>query len=115
MAHAYVEYARVNQGLWTAVYEHSLPKDMPLPEWFVHKVDNLFELVEAQLTPIPGLTQVKISEVAKTLWCSVHGICVLAATRKYEAANVADVTPLIDGLITNYMAGLKLELQGAKR
>ena len=114
MAHAYVEYACMNIGLWTAVYEHDLPKETPLPGWYIIKVENMFELVETQLSSVPGLSKNKISEVAKTLWCGVHGICLLAATRKYEAANVANVNPLIDGLITNYMAGLQMKLRGEK-
>ncbi|MBL1277798.1 MAG: TetR/AcrR family transcriptional regulator [Ectothiorhodospiraceae bacterium] len=114
MAYAYVEYACLNNGLWTAVYEHNLPKDTALPGWFAEKVDGMFLLVEMQLSSLQGLSQNKISEVAKTLWCGVHGICVLAATRKYEAANVAHVNPLVDGLITNYMAGIQLEIRGEK-
>lgn len=111
LAHAYVGFSQNNTGRWTAVYDHTLPENTPLPEWYASKVESLFALVEEQLRPVPGLTQQKISKIAKTLWSGVHGICVLAITQKYEAANVASVVPLIDGLISNYLAGLMLGLK----
>jgi AcrR family transcriptional regulator len=114
MAHAYVEYAGANKGLWTAVFEHNLPENLQLPSWYTDKVDKMFELVENQLSAVSGLSKNESSEIAKTLWSGIHGICVLAATRKYEAANVDNINPLVDGLITNYMAGLLLKLQGKK-
>ena len=111
MGRAYVDFATLNPQRWSMVFEHRLPEDVPVPDWFVNKVNKMFQLVQLQLTPmLGGQTQSSIDLISKTIWCGVHGICALAVTDKLEISDAESIHELTDSLIKNYITGLALAL-----
>ena len=44
-------------------------------------------------------------QAARALWCGVHGICILAMTRKLDVVGVDSVQVLADMLISHYLQG----------
>jgi AcrR family transcriptional regulator len=113
MGRTYVAFANDNPQLWSMVFEHRLPEGEQVPPWFASKVNNMFLLVEAQLTPLlENQSEKKIDLASKAIWCGVHGICSLAVTGKLEIDNTESINTLTDSLINNYLAGMTKVLEG---
>lgn len=113
MGRSYVDFATKNPQRWNMVFEHRLPEDEQLPHWFTDKVNEMFELVEAQLKPLlEDREEDNVGFISKTIWCGVHGICSLAVTGKLEISDAESIHLLTDSLINNYLAGLSLALEG---
>ena len=119
LAYSYVNFATQHPKRWNMVFEHNLPDGEQIPDWLAAKVNGMFELVENQLKPL--LQQVKqnqtwdhlvnnstseLSQVSRTLWCGVHGICALAVTGKLAIGGAEHINVLTDSLIDNYLRGL---------
>ena len=104
--HAYIDFALDNRFLWSMIYEHILPDDVTKPAWYQSSIDKLFIFVEELITPLSDqLTHQQIEQAAQTLWCGVHGICVLTVTKKLEM-DVKGMKILSDSLVNNYLTGL---------
>jgi len=106
LGHTYINFALENRNLWNMVFEHALPNDATIPDWYQAKVDSMFSLVEEMMKPLlSDLSPRKLDQAAHALWCGVHGICVLAVTRKMNL-NDKEVHALTESLISNYLLGL---------
>ncbi len=102
----YHEFACRHMNLWRLLFEHRLPDDQPLPDWFRRQVAELFSLVEAQLKRMsPALENQEIEQSARALWSGVHGIVVLSLTGKLDVAGVDEAKQLIQSLLQNYLQG----------
>jgi AcrR family transcriptional regulator len=108
LCQAYFQFARQHLPLWRLVFEHRLPPGEPLPAWFEDRVGELLDMVSQELEPIlKTQTPAQIRMAARTLWGSVHGICVLALGDKLSVGgDVVSAEHLIDSLVANYLAGL---------
>lgn len=105
LSHAYVDFAFEQRHLWGLIYEHIHPEDEQVPEWFQHNVDRMFALIEEHIKPLaPDMTTKKIEQASQALWCGVHGICVLAMTRKLEL-DIKEIHALTESLVNNYLKG----------
>ena len=106
LGHTYIDFALQNRNLWNSIFEHSLPDTTPIPNWYQTKVDKMFALVENMIKPLlSDLSARKLEQAAHALWCGVHGICVLAVTRKLNMTD-KEVHALAESLISHYLAGL---------
>ncbi len=106
LAAAYLNYARKNYNLWSALFEFNLPQDIPLPDWYAHKIKLLFTMVEESMLPLFDGNSKKSEHAAKVLWSSIHGICQLGLTGKLDTVGAAPVKVLTDSLIDNYILGV---------
>jgi AcrR family transcriptional regulator len=114
IARAYVDFATQKPHRWNMIFDHSLPDGEAIPTWFARKVAAMFELVEEQLQPLmKNQSRRKLAQIARTLWCGVHGICALAVKNKLEVTDVESVQQLTDSLVKHFLAGLMLEVEGA--
>lgn len=104
LAERYVQFAREHYLRWSALFEHRLPPETPLPEWYQAKVGGIFAMVEAPLIPLMG--RQKAAHAARVLWASVHGICELGLSGKLDIAEAESVDVLVNSLIRHYLAGL---------
>ena len=104
LAARYEAFARRNYHRWSALFEHRLPPEMPLPAWYAEKVARIFSAVEAPLTPLVG--EEKAHHAARVLWASIHGICALGLAGKLDIVGAKSIASLTDSLIDNYLAGL---------
>ncbi|TQV76222.1 TetR/AcrR family transcriptional regulator [Denitrobaculum tricleocarpae] len=107
LAACYIDYARENYNCWSALFEHNLAPDMPLPDWYGEKIGALFTLIEARLKPVVGEDEAELRQTARVLWASIHGICALTLTNKLTLVGVETAESLTAALIENYIAGLK--------
>jgi AcrR family transcriptional regulator len=108
MTALYINFTQQNFNLWNALFEHRLPEDQPLPDWYGGKVARLLLLVERTIEPLFENQDVQnCQKSARVLWSSLHGICSLAASEKLDIVGHQTATELADNLVTHYLAGLK--------
>lgn len=97
-AQGYFTFARDNYALWTALFEHKMmPQD--IPEWYKPKMTQMFAAFEDTVLIHTGNDRKKAAKLAKTLWASVHGICVLSLTAKLDLVEADPPEKMIDDLL----------------
>jgi AcrR family transcriptional regulator len=75
LAMAYLSFARREQALWTALFEHRLPEGVPVPDWLLAELAALFEQIAEPLAALqPKLTAGELATRSRTLFSAVHGI-----------------------------------------
>ena len=108
LGHAYLDFAGAHSRRWQAVFDYRHPDGGSLPDWYQDKIVRLFRLVETPLQELlPHASPTQISQAARALWGGVHGICTLAFSGKLDVVG-APVQEVLDNLMCNYLAGLKL-------
>ncbi len=83
LARAYLGYARDEEPRWRALFEHRLPPEKPLPDWYARDRDRLFALAEAPLASLlPNEEPAARKLRARTLFSAVHGVVLLGLEEK---------------------------------
>ncbi|MCC4307473.1 TetR/AcrR family transcriptional regulator [Alcanivorax marinus] len=105
MAHHYLELSRAQTPLWQLVFEHRMNQGAPVPAWYQRRTRSLFLMVEQQLERLaPWATERERLLGARTLWGSLHGICVLYLGDKLDVAGDVDPREMVDSLLRHYLA-----------
>lgn len=105
MANTYYQFAVDYQPFWTLLFSIH-PPGTRIPDWYRERIDSIFKLVESQLPTEYSKRQNAI--IARTLWSSVHGICILSLSDKLAITHSSSAKGMIDSLITNYLAGVQM-------
>jgi len=75
LAHQYMTFAIDHHNLWSALFDHRLPKDIPVPPWHLGEHGQLFSHVVAPISALkPELDEEELLVTARTLYAAVHGI-----------------------------------------
>lgn len=98
-AQNYYHFAKENYNRWLALFEHNM-KPEEIPEWFRPKINMMFDLFEQTVLVHTDGDKKKAGKLAKILWASVHGICVLSLTGKLEQVKADRAEKMIDDLFT---------------
>ncbi|EKE70580.1 TetR-like C-terminal domain-containing protein [Gallaecimonas xiamenensis] len=78
LALGYLQFARQHPHAFRLVFEHKMPQSQGLPVSFTRQLEGLFGRIEGPLAALqPGLARDHLKLYARTLWASVHGICLL--------------------------------------
>jgi hypothetical protein len=107
LATAYLKFAHKHYARWSALFEHRMPEDKPIPDWYLPKLARFFDLVEHALLPHVADNHAKARMTGKILWASIHGICVLALSGKLALVKAESPERLIAMLVDNTILGLK--------
>lgn len=109
MAAAYRAFCRSQRPYWLMLFTHHLPDKARAPQWYQDKIERLFEPLENLLTPLyTAHTDRKRKMAARILWSSVHGLCFLEQTGKFDlAGRDMPVSDMIDTLIDTFIRGIK--------
>lgn len=106
LANAYIAYARAQPGRWNMLFDYLAEKGDTLPETYLMKVERVFGLVEASLAPLVSQnTPEAVQQVARVLWASVHGICVLKIRQQMDLAGGQSAEAMVALLIDNFLRG----------
>lgn len=106
VAKLYLRYATVNFNRWSLIFEHRLPKNAPVPEWYQAKVERVFRKFEAQFARlVPGRSETENKQAARALWGGIHGISMLSLSGKLDIVGVEDVEKSIELLVGNFISG----------
>lgn len=103
----YIEYSAAHYNEWMALFEHSLPPDAPMPEWYIPKMRRFFELLEGMVLPYVKANRRKARRAARVLWAGIHGICMLSLSRKLDLIDSESAQILAKSFVENYLRGLQ--------
>lgn len=104
LARGYIEFALRHPNRWSLLFEHRLPEGQMAPESNVRKVRRMFELVEQQLAVLlPAADAEDLRLEATALWSGVHGVAVLAQSRKLVWSGIEDYGLLTDRLVQGFV------------
>ena len=111
-AQEYLAFAKEHPFQWRLIFEHRLDDDVP--EWQQNRINQLFELIELRLITLrPTSTPAELQQASRTIWASVHGICMLDVDNKIFATdNSSELSingeSMIQSLLKHYLSSWKL-------
>ncbi len=103
----YIDYSSAHYHEWTALFEHSLPPEAPIPEWYIPKMRRFFELLEGMVLPHVRGNRRQARRAARVLWAGIHGICLLSLSRKLDLTDSESAQVLAKSFVDNYLRGLQ--------
>lgn len=107
LASRYLAFAERHPLRWRAVFEHRLPADMAVPDWYLGEQARLFGYVELTLRDIqPGLSQAESALLARTVFSAVHGIVSLGLDEKLGAVPITALQAQLRAMLTAFSDGL---------
>jgi AcrR family transcriptional regulator len=107
LAHCYLRFTQDRPRLWNLLFEHHLPGNYVVPEWYEVRLESLINHVGAALSSqMPGLPADTVSHSARVLWAGVHGITSLATANKLANISSDTAALLIEDLLSGYLSGL---------
>ena len=107
LAGYYLEFAESHYNRWSALFEYRLPQDVGLPDWYLNKISGLFQMLETPLVALTRQNPLQTKLLAKTLWASLHGICLLGLAGKLDAIGADSPKMMMDRLIDHYLCGVR--------
>ena len=107
LAFYYIDYSAAHYNEWMALFEHSLPPDAPMPEWYVPKMRRFFELLEGMVMPHVHGNKRKARRAARVLWAGLHGVTMLSLSRKLDLTDSESAQILAKSFVENYLWGLQ--------
>jgi AcrR family transcriptional regulator len=107
-ATTYMAFTQKRPRLWNLLFEHQLPADASVPQWYRSRLDGLLARVEIGLVAgLPGRDPAALRRSARVLWAGVHGITSLATADKLSTISADSAGTLIDDLVDNYLSGIQ--------
>ena len=106
LAKAYMQFAYSRYQRWSMVFEHRLPDDQALPDWYQALIEANFEHVKElfkQLNPDCSVTE--ITRAGSAFWGGVHGVCILSLTGVMDTVGADDVEKNVVVLAENFIRG----------
>jgi AcrR family transcriptional regulator len=89
LARGYLAFARANEQLWRALFEHRLG-GRAVPAWFLEDQNRLFALIEAPLARLlPDEPADSRARLARSLFSAVHGVVALGLEEKLSPTPAA--------------------------
>ncbi len=108
LARTYLRFTAAHPKLWNLLFEHHLPAGRDIPVWYQQKLDGLMTRVADAVAPLmPDATPDDAKRTASVLWAGVHGITSLATADKLSIITSEGAGPLVDEMVSTYLAGLK--------
>jgi AcrR family transcriptional regulator len=106
LAEAYLKFTSENPRLWNLLFEHHMPAGKDIPAWYRMKLDGLMARIEEALAPVMDTDPAARQRAARVLWAGVHGITSLSTADKLSNITSDAAGPLVQDLVTTYLAGL---------
>lgn len=108
MAARYAAFANKRKSYWLMLFEYKLPEGQPTPAWYQEKIDRIFVPLEDLLRPLFTAQKALEAKIAaRTLWASLHGLCLLQATGKVPLPDGKSAEDMRDYLIETFVKGIK--------
>jgi AcrR family transcriptional regulator len=108
LARAYLGYARDEEPRWRALFEHRLPPEKPLPDWYARDRDRLFALAEAPLASLSPNEEPAARKLrARTLFSAVHGVVLLGLEEKLAPTSSGTLEAQLREFVATMARGLR--------
>lgn len=105
LATAYWDFARTHDQRWCALFEAPRGSGADVPDWYRAKRAALFAVLEVPLSRLLQ-DQYAAKLAARTLWASIHGICLLGLRGRLDLDSPTAVQEMMDDLMSTYLRGL---------
>ena len=108
LAGNYLKFVTGNFNRWRIIFEPCAQDDEAIPGWYREKTEQMFAPIEAlfrQLKPESNAEEVRLA--ARTLWCGVHGVCVLSLNGNLGRAGLENTEAAVHLLVDNFIQGWK--------
>ena len=102
----YHKFAAENLRRWRILFQPSISEETEQPDWYKEKLERLFnplEILFRQLNPQAQEDQIRLA--AKTMWCGVHGVCLLALNGSLGRAGFENTESAVTLLVDNFIQG----------
>jgi AcrR family transcriptional regulator len=87
----YFAFAAANPNAWIAIFEHHMVGGGPSPAWYQDVVAEVMGLVVGELAAaLPASDAVRVEALARSLVATVHGHCMFALLRTFNALGETD-------------------------
>ncbi len=84
LAQTYLDFARQNERLWTALFAHRLPEGKKVPEWHIQENIALLGFIAAPLRQVhPELTEETLGARTRTCFAAVHGLVTISLEERF--------------------------------
>ena len=104
LVRSYFGFALAHRHAWAAIYDHRLPDDAAVPDWYDVALAELTGIVVAEVTCVlPDAGCGEAAALARSLLAVVHGHCAFAMTGTF--ALLGEAAPL-DAAIARVREGL---------
>ena len=108
LADAYLGFAAKNYNRWRIIFDADLQHSDELPDWYRQKIELIFAPIEvlfSRMAPESGEDQARLA--ARSLWCGVHGVCVLSLNGNLGRAGVENAETAVRVLVDSFIRGWK--------
>lgn len=110
LVESYFDFARCHQNAWAAIYDHRLPPDDPMPDWYVSALAELTGIMVAEVAAVlPDARRADAPALARSLLAVVHGHCVFSMTGTF--ALLGEGTP-VQAALARVREGLTAAMTG---
>lgn len=106
LALRYLEFAEKHYPRWKALFDHTLPAEVPVQEWYLERLAEIFALVEHALMPLVHDDSSRARTESRIVWAGIQGLCMLALTGKLDTVQAGKPRTLIRQFIDTYSLGL---------
>jgi AcrR family transcriptional regulator len=104
---AYLKFASSNRRLWGAVFEHRLPPERRLPDWYQREQAHLFSFVEAPIAVLqPKASPARRAQLTRSLFSAVHGMVALGLEEKLQLIPLPVLREQVTTIVTALGNGL---------
>jgi AcrR family transcriptional regulator len=108
LVRSYFAFAQDNPHSWSALYDHRLPADDPMPEWYRDKLARLFAIIESEIAAALQEAGAHSAVLARQLFAAVHGICALRLNGTLQSLGVADAEAMAIALVDQHVNAARL-------
>lgn len=106
LAGAYLAFARENYRLWSALFEHRMASERPLPDWYETAQASLIHLIAEPLRSLdPMLDGDAVLVRARTIFGAVHGVVAIALEDRFVGVPKADLARELELFVDMIVAG----------
>lgn len=103
-ANQYSNFAVEHPYQWQQVFDHRLDDTQGIGPAHQQRIDALFAIIEAKILKLaPNASHIEVVRASRTLWASVHGICMMSLEDKLFSPVQISNGSLIESLVTNYL------------
>ncbi len=104
LAGIYIKFASQNFNRWTMVFDHRLPENVEIPEWYQRKVDRLHRVFETKFALLqPELSASQHKQTALAFLGGIHGICVFMLTTQLGGLKSEDMEESIVLIVKRFV------------
>ncbi|MCB8877986.1 TetR-like C-terminal domain-containing protein [Acidisoma silvae] len=107
LASAYLNYAVDHRGHWSALFQHRMIGERPLPGWYATRLDLAFRHIEGPLQVLrPDLDEASRVQLARTVFSAVHGVVELGLSGKALSGTPETIGDQVQILVSAIAHGL---------